>query len=117
MLTNLVAGLSALSVGILVLLDQIKIWHVMFFAFTLGLSNAIDAPVRQSFNVDVVGKEDLPNAVGLNSANFNAGRLIGPGLSGLLIAAYGTGVSFILNGISYFCVIVALIAMRERSFH
>ena len=114
MLTNLVAGLSALSVGILVLLDQIKIWHVMFFAFTLGLSNAIDAPVRQSFNVEVVGKEDLPNAVGLNSANFNAGRLIGPGLSGLLIAAYGTGVSFILNGISYFCVIVALIAMREK---
>ena len=114
MLTNLVAGLSALSVGTLVLLDQIKIWHVMFFAFTLGLSNAIDAPVRQSFNVDVVGKEDLPNAVGLNSANFNAGRLIGPGLSGLLIAAYGTGVSFILNGFSYFCVIVALIAIREK---
>ena len=74
MLTNLVAGLSALSVGTLVLLDQIKIWHVMFFAFTLGLSNAIDAPVRQSFNVEVVGKEDLPNAVGLNSANFNAGQ-------------------------------------------
>jgi MFS family permease len=114
MLTNLVAGLSALSVGTLVLLDQIKIWHVMFFAFTLGLSNAIDAPVRQSFNVEVVGKEDLPNAVGLNSANFNAGRLIGPGLSGLLIAAYGTGVSFILNGFSYFCVIVALIAIREK---
>ena len=114
MLTNLVAGLSALSVGLLVLLDLIKIWHVMFFAFTLGLSNAIDAPVRQSFNVEVVGKEDLPNAVGLNSANFNAGRLIGPGLSGLLIAAYGTGVSFILNGFSYFCVIVALIAIREK---
>ena len=75
MLTNLTAGTSALSVATLVLTDQIKIWHVMFFAFLLGMGNAIDAPVRQSFNVEVVGKEDLPNAVGLNSANFNTGPL------------------------------------------
>ena len=113
MLTNLTGGLSALSVGALVLTDNIKIWHVMFFAFTLGMGNAIDAPVRQSFNVEVVGKSDLPNAVGLNSANFNTGRLIGPGLSGLLIAAYGTGVSFVLNGFSYLIVIVALLNIRE----
>ena len=113
MLTNLTGGLSALSVGALVLTDNIKIWHVMFFAFTLGMGNAIDAPVRQSFNVEVVGKPDLPNAVGLNSANFNTGRLIGPGLSGLLIAAYGTGISFVLNGISYLIVIVALLNIRE----
>lgn len=113
MFTNLVGGLSALSVGVLVLTENIEIWHVMFFAFTLGLGNAIDAPVRQSFNIEVVGKEDLPNAVGLNSANFNTGRLLGPGLSGLLIAAYGTGVSFILNGLSYLIVIVALLSMRE----
>jgi MFS family permease len=77
------------------------------------MGNAIDAPVRQSFNAEVVGKADLPNAVGLNSANFNTGRLIGPGLSGLLIAAYGTGVSFLLNGISYLIVIIALLNMRE----
>ena len=113
MFTNLTGGLSALSVGTLVLTDNIQIWHVMFFAFTLGLGNAIDAPVRQSFNVEVVGKDDLPNAVGLNSANFNTGRLLGPGLSGLLIAAYGTGVSFILNGISYLIVIIALLNIRE----
>jgi MFS family permease len=113
MFTNLTGGLSALSVGTLVLTDKIEIWHVMFFAFTLGMGNAIDAPVRQSFNVEVVGKDDLPNAVGLNSANFNTGRLIGPGLSGLLIAWYGTGVSFILNGISYLIVIIALLNMRE----
>ena len=113
MFTNLTGGLSALSVGTLVLTDKIQIWHVMFFAFTLGMGNAIDAPVRQSFNVEVVGKDDLPNAVGLNSANFNTGRLIGPGLSGLLIAWYGTGVSFILNGISYLIVIIALLNMRE----
>ena len=113
MLTNLTAGASALSVATLVLTENIKIWHVMFFAFMLGMGNAIDAPVRQSFNVEVVGKQDLPNAVGLNSTNFNIGRLIGPGLSGLLIAAYGTGVSFLLNGISYLVVIVALINIRE----
>ncbi len=113
MLTNLTAGASALSVATLVLTENIKIWHVMFFAFMLGMGNAIDAPVRQSFNVEVVGKQDLPNAVGLNSTNFNIGRLIGPGLSGLLIAAYGTGVSFLLNGISYLVVIIALINIRE----
>ncbi len=113
MLTNLTAGISALSVATLVLTDNIKIWHVMFFAFMLGMGNAIDAPVRQSFNVEVVGKQDLPNAVGLNSTNFNIGRLIGPGLSGLLIAAYGTGVSFLLNGISYLIVILALLNIRE----
>ena len=113
MFTNLTGGLSALSVGALVLTENIQIWHVMFFAFTLGMGNAIDAPVRQSFNAEVVGKADLPNAVGLNSANFNTGRLIGPGLSGLLIAAYGTGVSFLLNGFSYLVVIVALLNMRE----
>ena len=113
MLTNLTAGISALSVATLVLTENIKIWHVMFFAFMLGMGNAIDAPVRQSFNIEVVGKQDLPNAVGLNSTNFNIGRLIGPGLSGLLIAAYGTGVSFLLNGISYLVVIIALINIRE----
>ncbi len=114
MLTNLTAGISALSVAALVLTENIKIWHVMFFAFMLGMGNAIDAPVRQSFNVEVVGKQDLPNAVGLNSTNFNVGRLIGPGLSGLLIAAYGTGVSFLFNGISYLFVILALISIREN---
>jgi len=113
MFTNLTGGLSALSVGLLVLTNNIQIWHVMFFAFTLGLGNSIDAPVRQSFNIEVVGKDDLPNAVGLNSANFNTGRLLGPGLSGILIAAYGTGVSFILNGISYLIVIIALLNIRE----
>jgi len=113
LLTNLTGATSALSVATLVLTENIEIWHVMFFAFTLGMGNAIDAPVRQSFNVEVVGKADLPNAVGLNSTNFNTGRLLGPGLSGLLIAAYGTGVSFLLNGISYLIVIIALLNIRE----
>lgn len=114
MVTNSIGAFSALSVSALVLTDRIQIWHVMLFAFLLGMGNAIDAPTRQSFNIEVVGREDLPNAVGLNSANFNTGRLIGPGLSGVLIAAYGTGISFLLNGISYLFVIGALVAIRER---
>jgi MFS family permease len=114
MITNSIGGISALSVGLLVVTENIAIWHVMFFAFTLGMGNAIDGPTRQSFNAEVVGRDDLPNAVGLNSANFNTGRLIGPGLSGILIAIYGTGVSFLLNGISYIIVIIALKAIRER---
>lgn len=114
LLTNLTGAISALSVGTLVLSAQIQIWHVMFFAFLLGMGNAIDAPTRQSFNIEVVGKADLPNAVGLNSTNFNIGRLIGPGLSGVLIAAYGTGFSFILNGVSYLGVMVALLNIREH---
>ena len=83
----------------------------------LGMGNAIDAPVRQSFNVEVVGKQDLPNAVGLNSTNFNIGRLIGPGLSGLLIAAYGTGVSFLLNGLSYLVVIKSKASCKKYCDH
>lgn len=112
--TNFFGGLSSLSVGALVLTERIQIWHVMFFAFTLGMANAIDGPTRQSFNAEVVGNEDLHNAVGINSANFNSGRLIGPGLSGALIALYGTGISFIINGLSYFAVIIALILIREK---
>ena len=81
-----------------------------------GISTAIDAPVRQAFTTEVVGQSDLPNAVSLNSANFNAGRLIGPAISGGLIAAFGTGPSFIINGLSYLFVIVALLNLNEKGF-
>lgn len=105
--------LSSFALGILILSDLIQLWHVLFFAFTLGLASALDAPVRQAFTSEVVGKEDLPNAVSLNSANFNAARLIGPGLSGLLIAAFGTGPSFLLNALSFLGVMFALMAIKE----
>ncbi len=114
--TNILGGLASLGLGTLVITGQIKLWHVFVFASVLGISTAIDAPVRQSFITEVVGQSDLPNAVSLNSANFNAGRLIGPALSGLLIAAFGTGPSFILNGLTYFFVIIALMKLDERAF-
>ncbi len=111
---NISGGLSAAILGTLVVTGQVKLWHVFFFAFTLGTASAIDAPVRQSFTAEIVGKADLPNAVSLNSANFNLARLIGPGLSGLLIAAFGTGPSFLLNAVSYLFIITALLFLRER---
>jgi MFS family permease len=114
--TNLVAGISSLILGVLVMSDLIQLWHVFACAALLGVSTALDAPIRQAFTAEIVGHSDVANAVSLNSANFNAGRLVGPALSGLLIARFGTGPSFILNATTYIFVIAALIAMREKDF-
>ena len=114
--TNIAGGLSGAALGILVVAHMVQIWHVFFFACTLGISSAIDNPVRQSFNSEIVGPEDIANAVSLNSANFNAGRLIGPAISGWLIAAFGTGPSFLINAFTYIFVIMALLKMREKDF-
>jgi MFS family permease len=115
-LTNIMGGAASLGLGVLVITDLIALWHVFALAAVLGISTAIDAPVRQAFTTEVVGQSDLPNAVSLNSANFNAGRLIGPAISGGLIAAFGTGPSFIVNGLSYFFVIAALLKLNEKAF-
>jgi MFS family permease len=115
-LTNIAGGAASLGLGALVITEHIQLWHVFVLAAVLGISTAIDAPVRQSFTTEVVGQTDLPNAVSLNSANFNAGRLVGPALSGGLIAAFGTGPSFIINGLSYFFVIAALLNLNEKAF-
>jgi MFS family permease len=115
-LTNIMGGAASLGLGVLVITDLIALWHVFVLAAVLGISTAIDAPVRQAFTTEVVGQSDLPNAVSLNSANFNAGRLIGPAISGGLIAAFGTGPSFIINGLSYFFVIGALLNLNEKGF-
>ena len=115
-LTNIVGGAASLGLGTLVITEHVQLWHVFALAAVLGISTAIDAPVRQSFTTEVVGQTDLPNAVSLNSANFNAGRLVGPAVSGGLIAAFGTGPSFIINGLSYFFVIAALLNLKEKAF-
>ena len=115
-LTNIVGGSASLALGALVMTHHIALWHVFVLAGILGISTAIDAPVRQAFTTEVVGQTDLPNAVSLNSANFNAGRLVGPAISGGLIAAFGTGPSFIVNGLSYLFVIAALANLNEKAF-
>lgn len=111
--TNSVAGFSSLALGTLVLVDLIAIWQVFLFAGILGISSALDSPIRQSFIAEVVGDSDVSSAISLNSANFHAGRLIGPAASGLLIATFGTGPSFLINSFSYLAVIAALLVMRD----
>jgi MFS family permease len=113
---NVVAGLSSLVLGLLVITETVEIWHIFACAAVLGISNAIDAPIRQSFASEVVGHSDLANSVSLNSANFNAGRLIGPALSGFLIAHFGTGPSFLINASSYIVINIALLSMRKSDF-
>jgi MFS family permease len=114
--TNLIGALSSLGLGLLVVAGHEQVWHVFFFALTLGISSALDAPIRQSFTSEIVGHSDIANAVSLNSANFNAGRLVGPALSGLLIARFDTGPSFLINSFTYLFVILALLRMRESDF-
>ncbi len=116
--TNVIGGAASIGLGLLVISDVVQLWHVFVLAGVLGIATAIDAPVRQAFTSELVGHDDLPNAVSLNSANFNGGRLIGPAVSGLLIAAFGTGPSFLINGASYFFVILALLRIdAKRLFH
>ena len=115
MTTNGGSALCALLLGILVLNHSVALWHVYVLAVLLGTFGALDAPTRQAFTSEMVGKRDVANAVSLNSANFNAGRLVGPGLSGLLIAWFGTGPSFLLNAASYLFVLGALYAVDESA--
>jgi MFS family permease len=90
----------------------VQVWHVFVLAGTLGVVNAFDVPARQSFVVEMVGRDDLVNAIALNSSIFNAARTIGPAVAGVLVAAVGEGWCFLLNGISYVAVITGLLMMK-----
>lgn len=117
LLTNLGAGLASVFLGVLVITNSVELWHVYALAFLVGVFTAIDSPIRVSFTSELVGKEDLANAVSLNSANFNAGRLIGPALSGFLIYQYGTGPSFLINTATYVVMVVTLLVIRDKDLH
>ena len=116
-ITNAGGGLTAGIMGWLIISHRITIIDVFILAFALGLFGALDTPVRQAFTSELVGKSDIANAVSLNSANFNMGRLIGPAVSGILIKYFHTGPSFLLNAGSYVVVIIALILMRPEELH
>jgi MFS family permease len=105
-------GVLAAALGVLVLTNVAQLWHVYVFALLLGTVSAIDAPARQAFVSELVPTDVLPNAVGLNSASFHAGRLIGPGIAGLLIHWFSTGPVFIINAISFAAVVTSLTRMR-----
>ena len=113
-ITNIGAGLGSLTLGLLVVTGVVEVWHVAVLAFVVGVFGALDAPVRTSFNSELVGQKDIPSAISLNSANFNAGRLIGPAASGFLIVLFGTGLSFIINSFTYVVVVIALALMRKE---
>ncbi len=112
--TQAAMGLLALGLGALVLLGTATVFHVYFFALALGVFSAFDAPARQVFVSDIVPASSLANAVALNSASFNAARLVGPGVAGLLIAAVGTGWVFVINAITFAATIGAMLAMRAN---
>jgi MFS family permease len=112
MLTQATMGVLALILGILTIAGVIQLWHVYVLAFLSGCAAALDAPVRQTFVAEMVGDEDLPNAVALNSSSFNAAQMIGPAVAGVLIASVGLGWAFLLNGLSFAAVLISMSLFR-----
>ena len=110
--TQTAAMILALVLAVLTLTGLVQVWHIFILAALLGVVNAFDIPGRQAFLVDMVGKEDLMNAIALNSSMFNGARIIGPAIAGVLVAKIGEGWCFFANGISYIAVIVGLQLMR-----
>jgi MFS family permease len=106
--TQAAMGVLALGLGVLTISGHAELWHVYAFALLLGCVTAFDAPARQTFVSDLVSESELSNAVALNSTSFNAARLIGPALAGLLIAAVGSGWVFVINSVSFIAVILSL---------
>lgn len=113
LVTQIISMIQASVLALLCLSGSIQIWHIMVLSIALGCINAFDVPSRQSFVIDMVGKkEDLGNAIALNSLMFNIARLIGPSVAGILLATTSEGVCFLLNAISYIFVVISLLMMR-----
>ncbi|MDR3608966.1 MAG: MFS transporter [Ignavibacteriaceae bacterium] len=111
--TQILSMVQALILAYLVLSGTVHIWYLVLLNIFIGMVNGFDIPARQSFIVEMIeNREDLGNAIALNSSMFNAARLVGPSVAGLLIAALGEGVCFLINGLSYIAVILSLLAMR-----
>ncbi len=117
MVTQALMGLLALTLGVFTVTGFVELWHVYVFAFLSGCASAFDAPVRQVFVAELVAEKDLSNAIALNSTSFNMARMIGPAVAGLTIASVGTGWAFLLNGSSFFAVLVSLFFLRVSGQH
>ena len=122
--TQTLAMIQAFVLTVLVLTGTTEVWHIMCLSVFLGIVDAFDMPIRQSFMVEIVQKKDLASAIALNSSIVNCAQLLGPSVAGILIASMGEGMCFLLNGVSYLFVIVSLIAMEitrkekeERDVH
>lgn len=114
LVTQTALAASSLLLGLLAVTNTAQLWMVYAIALFTGVATAIDNPARQSFVSEMVPRDRLANAVSLNSASFNAGRLIGPGIAGLTIAAFNTGVALLLNTLTFVAVLVALVMLRPR---
>lgn len=113
-ITQSLQALLALGLGLLLLGDHAQLWQVYIFAAVFGVVNAVDTPARQAFVNDMVSKNHVSNAVALNAASFNAARLIGPALAGLLLAAVNSGWVFLINAATFVAVIGALLLLRRN---
>ncbi len=117
LVTQSAMALSGLALAALTLTGQVQVWHVYLAAFFVGLATVVDNPARQSFVSEMVGPDQLHNAVSLNSANFQSARLVGPAVAGLMITGVGTGWAFLANGLSFAAPITSLLLMRARELY
>jgi MFS family permease len=115
-ITQIVAMLLAGTLAVLTLTGLIQVWHVVVLAALLGTVNAFDAPARQSFTVEMVGREDLLNAIALNASVFNAARTVGPAVAGIVVALIGEGPAFLINTFTFIPVLAGLLLMRMPPF-
>ncbi|MGX1544025.1 MFS transporter [Streptomyces adustus] len=117
LVTQSAMAVTGLVLAFLTLSGHVQVWHVYLAAFAVGLATVVDNPARQSFVTELVGRDQLQNAVSLNSANFQSARLVGPAVAGLLITGVGTGWAFLANGLSFVAPIAGLLLMRARELH
>lgn len=115
--TQSLALVQSLALAILTLAGHIQLWQIYVLALMLGAVNAFDNPARQSFLMEMVGRDNIVNAVALNSAQFNGSRLLGPAIGGLIIAGWSVGICFLINAVSFFAVLVGLLMMRPAEFY
>lgn len=115
--TQSAMALTGIALAALTLSGHVQVWHVYVAAFAVGLATVVDNPARQSFVSEMVGPDQLQNAVSLNSANFQSARLVGPAVAGLMITGVGTGWAFLANGLSFVAPIAGLLLMRARDLH
>lgn len=112
--TQIVMMAEAFIIATLSWTGVVRVWHIYLLSLLLGAANAVDVPVRQAFTVEMIeGKDDLTNAIGLNAAMFNLGRALGPALAGIIVAATGVAMAFLINGFTFIAVLVCLFAMKN----
>ncbi|MEU8848748.1 MFS transporter [Streptomyces sp. NPDC048564] len=117
LVTQTSMAVTGIALAVLTLSGHVQVWHVYLAAFVVGLATVIDNPARQSFVSEMVGPDQLQNAVSLNSANFQSARLVGPAVAGLMITGVGTGWAFLANGLSFVAPLAGLLLMRDRELY